>query len=149
MCVIHEQPLNRVIVQVSFHRRSHCRDGCLVKNFVSLNINALITCALLQSDVCVLRKNSAGVAQIIVPIRFDDTNFRIADRSHGFERAVGGVRHVDDNLITQRQQRPYGFEKRIAQNISISDKRKTTNFHRQPFLMILTVHVTNTIFGNT
>src|SRR5437763_352102 len=65
----------------------------------------------------------------LIPLRFNHADFRVVNRSYAFHSAVGRARDIDDDLVTQRQQRADGLHERIAECIAVTNEGESADFH--------------------
>ena len=100
-----------------------------MQHFVALDVDAPIARALLQGQIGVMGERQSGRALFFVPFGFEDADFWIVDCPDAFQRAIGRMRHIDDQFVAQRQQRLDGGGKRVAQAVAVADESKAADFH--------------------
>ena len=104
-----------------------------MQHLIALDVHTPIAGALFQREVGVMRHRETRCGHRLVPFRFDDADFWIADLLHCRQRAIRGARHVDNDFIAQRQQRANGRHKGITQHQAIANESEAADFHAEMF----------------
>ena len=100
-----------------------------MQHFVALDINTPVTRALTQRQVRMVRERQAGAALAFIPFGFDHADLGMVDGPDRLERVVRRARDVDNDFVTQRQERENRRDERVAQIDAVANEGESADFH--------------------
>jgi len=98
-----------------------------MQHFIGLKVKAPSATAFLERNIGLPGQFMSACAVPRIPRTLDDSNLRIANGLNRVERVILGLGDIDDQLVTNRQQRPNRLQEWIPKFDPVADKRKSAD----------------------